>query len=262
MSAGTPAVGLLQQLSRAKLASNIRIPGTMLVLPNPQQQLALRRQSCPGLGSKCWLLGTSPLPITAAQLLRLCLAAHIPFPCPLALPLPPLQTWMNPIRNKPSPDDSVAVSGAPTKQRKLTRIPSLPPPPVLLPPSPRPCARADYMNPIRNKPSPDDSVSVAGAPAKQRKLTYPDLQGYKEFVSAFVNSPVDYADSMPTSPVVDASQWIEANFKEVGGDSGGGVCFWGVGWLQVGGGDSQCDGLGCMMAGEGGSRLNGLEGLW
>jgi hypothetical protein len=93
------------------------------------------------------------------------------------------------------------------------------------PPAPHVSPPADIMNPIRNKPSPDDSVAVAGAPAKQRKLTYPDLKGYKEFVSAFLDSPVDYADRMPTAPVVDASQWIEANFKEVG---------WGGGLLWVG----------------------------
>lgn len=71
------------------------------------------------------------------------------------------------------------------------------------------------MDPIRNKPQLDDSISVSGGPPKQRKLTYQDLQGYRQWVEAFKDSPEDYADHIPNTPVVDASQWIEANFKDV-----------------------------------------------
>jgi hypothetical protein len=71
------------------------------------------------------------------------------------------------------------------------------------------------MDPLRNRPSPLDEYDVSGAPPKQRKLTYGDVQGFRQVMEAIVTSNETYQMHSPDTPVVDASQWLEAHFKEV-----------------------------------------------
>lgn len=107
-----------------------------------------------------------------------------------------------------------------------TRTPPLPPPSSkglcttcrdtpLHPPPRHP--HAVMMDPLRNRASPTDEYEVSGAPPKQRRLTYGDVQGFRQVMEAIVTSNDTYQMHSPEAPVLESSHWLEAHFKEVCG---------------------------------------------
>jgi hypothetical protein len=73
------------------------------------------------------------------------------------------------------------------------------------------------MDPLRNRASPTDEYEVSGAPPKQRRLTYGDVQGFRQVMEAIVTSNDTYQMHSPEAPVLESSHWLEAHFKEVCG---------------------------------------------
>ncbi|KAF6262382.1 hypothetical protein COO60DRAFT_651604 [Scenedesmus sp. NREL 46B-D3] len=59
-------------------------------------------------------------------------------------------------------------------------------------------------------------LELAHAPARQKRLTYKDVQGYQELLTSLVSLPESHAQDMPKAPMLDAGQWVDAHFKQEG----------------------------------------------
>lgn len=61
--------------------------------------------------------------------------------------------------------------------------------------------------------SSDRIWDVPPRPPRERKLTYGDLQGYKEVLEATLEMP--FTHDLPTAPVVSASRWLDVHMQQV-----------------------------------------------
>lgn len=58
-------------------------------------------------------------------------------------------------------------------------------------------------------------LEVPRQPARQKRLTYADVQGYEQLLSSLVMLPGSHAQNMPKAPMLDAGQWVDTHFKQV-----------------------------------------------
>ncbi|WIA18449.1 hypothetical protein OEZ85_009908 [Tetradesmus obliquus] len=59
-------------------------------------------------------------------------------------------------------------------------------------------------------------LEVPRQPARQKRLTYADVQGYEQLLSSLVMLPGSHAQNMPKAPMLDAGQWVDTHFKQEG----------------------------------------------